>query len=76
MDKMKVINDECEPCPNGKLYYHTMIGDKLNLSRYVYSDQYVGMTLLFPPNLRHVYYPHKLKGQERRTLSLNYTILE
>lgn len=70
-------NHKNEPCPNGNLYfiYDTSQSDDLITSTQVY-DQYVGMVLLFPPNLRHVYYPHKLKGQERRTLSLNYTLEE
>ena len=66
-----------EPCPNGDLSF---IYDSSQSFRHVATsfdpEQYVGMTLLFPPNLRHAYYPHKLKGQERRTLSLNYTLEE
>ena len=66
-----------DPCPNGDLSF---VYDTSQSLRHVATSfdpkQYVGMTILFPPNLRHVYYPHKLKGQERRTLSLNYTLEE
>ena len=71
------VNDSNDPCPNGDLSF---VYDTSQSLRHVATSfdpkQYVGMTLLFPPNLRHVYYPHKLKGQERRTLSLNYTLEE
>ena len=71
------VNSRNEPCPNGDLsfYYDTSQSYRLVNTSFE-PDQYVGMTLLFPPNLRHAYYPHKLKGQERRTLSLNYTLEE
>lgn len=71
----EIINDAGEDCPNGKLNYHYLSADKCEFENEMYSPtQYVGKTLLFPPMLRHVYYPHKLKGQERRTLSLNFAV--
>ena len=70
-------NCKNEPCPNGDLsFYHDMNQQDQLMSTSFEPEQYVGMTLLFPPNLRHAYYPHKLKGQERRTLSLNYILEE
>lgn len=73
------VNHANEPCPNGKLNFHYhYVGGNLGLSEFdneMYApDQYVGKTIIFPPGLRHLYYPHKLNGQERRTLSLNYAI--
>ena len=73
----EIINDECEGNPNGSLQYYYGVGDTTDFIVDTWTpDQYVGMTLLFPPNLRHSYYPHKLKGQTRKSLSLNYTLLE
>jgi hypothetical protein len=66
-----------EPCPNGNLSFLYDTGQShRHVATSFEPEQYVGMTLLFPPNLRHAYYPHKLKGQERRTLSLNYILEE
>jgi len=71
------VNEKNDPCPNGDLSFLYDTSQSLRqVGTSFEPDQYVGMTLLFPPNLRHVYYPHKLKGQERRTLSLNYTLEE
>tara|TARA_R100000005_G_scaffold47458_1_gene22700 strand:- start:445 stop:1134 length:690 start_codon:yes stop_codon:yes gene_type:complete len=71
----EITNDAGEDCPNGKLNYHYYPSDETEFEHDMYTpEQYVGKTLLFPPMLRHVYYPHKLKGQERRTLSLNFAI--
>ena len=70
----EITNDADEISPNGKLNYH-YAPDSHDFVNDMYApDQYKGKTLLFPHNLRHVYYPHKLKGQERRTLSLNFSI--
>ena len=72
----EITNDAGEDCPNGKLNYHypsSEPGSEFEQDMYA-PTQYVGKTLLFPPMLKHVYYPHKLKGQERRTLSLNFNI--
>ena len=73
--KNKIINDEGEDNPNGQLNYYYGIGDTSDLMVDTWAPiQHVGMTLLFPPNLRHSYQPHKLNGQTRRSLSLNYTL--
>ena len=75
-ERLNEITNDCgEDCPNGKLNYHYYPSDETEFEQDMYTPkQHVGKTLLFPPMLRHVYYPHKLKGQERRTLSLNFTI--
>ena len=75
-ERLNEITNDCgEDCPNGKLNYHYYPQDVTEFEQDMYTPkQYVGKTLLFPPMLRHVYYPHKLKGQERRTLSLNFAI--
>ena len=73
----KIVNHVDENNPNGQLNYYHAIGDSSDIMVDTWSpDQFVGLTLLFPPNLRHSYHPHKLKGQTRRTLSLNYRLME
>ena len=73
----KIINDKGDNNPNGQLNFYYGIGDTSDFMVDTWDPiQYVGMTLLFPPNLRHSYQPHKLKGQTRRSLSLNYTLEE
>lgn len=71
------VNDFNEVCPNGKLNYN-YIGSSSSTPDYSNDSyapsQYPGKTIIFPPGLKHVYYPHKLNGQERRTLSLNFNI--
>jgi len=41
-----------------------------------YPEQYEGKTLIFPNTLPHVYYPHRLPGKTRRTLSFNLNVHE
>lgn len=73
----KVVNERREDNPNGTLQYYYGIGDTSDIMIDTWSPiQFVGLTLLFPPNLRHAYYPHKLKGKKRRSLSLNFRLEE
>jgi len=41
-----------------------------------FPTMYTGKTLIFPANLPHIYYPHRIPGKTRKTLSFNLNVYE
>ena len=71
----EIVNDECDSNPHGQLNYYHAIGDSsdimvdtwtpFNMLEWFYSSHQI-----FVMHIIHI----NLKGQERRSLSLNYTL--
>ena len=74
-NEMKIIKMNHVLMETYNFIYDTSQSDDLITSTQVY-DQYVGMTLLFPPNLRHSYYPHKLERTRKENFKFKLYFLE
>jgi hypothetical protein len=70
LEHPKEIDEYDDIHPFGK--FNFMHGENAQYQSYEYfPEMYRGKTLLFPNSLPHTYYPHRIPGKTRRTLSFN-----
>jgi len=70
LEHPKEIDEYDDAHPFGK--FNFIHGENSEHQSYEYfPEMYKGKTLLFPNSLPHIYYPHRIPGKTRRTLSFN-----
>lgn len=67
------INEYPDASPLGKLNFAYGSNNQYEQYEY-YPEQYVGKTIIFPNRIPHIYYPHRISGKQRRSLSFNMAL--